>query len=135
MNLSHCYFVLFIIISIWFAYNMLIVRRSEGNWQLDKCPLHYVDMWPMYKSISGSEEEDICVQHCIINSNPDYQWYCTLVQCTVLKQQYSIGTRDAVSIIMGLEGETLPTHSYRLYKKNATWFLLNISGCIETTSI
>ena len=48
----NCYFVLFIIILIWFAYNMLLVRRSELDWPLVKSPLHYFDMWPMCKSIS-----------------------------------------------------------------------------------
>ena len=25
---------------VWFPYNMLLVRRSDGNWQLTKLPLH-----------------------------------------------------------------------------------------------
>ena len=60
------------LILIRFVYNMLLVQRSELDWQLAKCPLHEVDMWPMFKSISFSEEDDICVQHCIINANPNY---------------------------------------------------------------
>ena len=51
---------------------MLLVRRSEEDLQLAKCPLQEVDMWPMCKSISWSEEDDICVQYCIINANPNY---------------------------------------------------------------
>ena len=96
---------------------MLLVWRSELDWQLAKCPLQEVNMWPMCKSISFWEEEDICEQRCIINSNHDDQWYCTLVQqqhSVYTSWLYSIGTRDAVSIIMGLEWET-PTHSYRVW--------------------
>ena len=123
-------------------------------------------MWPMCKSISFWEEEDICVQHCIINtpgtaggpggrdrtlavpknraktdkicvqhciinSNPDYQWYCTLVQCTVMYPLYSVytswlhstETRDVVSILMGLEGETPPTHGIKLWTYNLVYLV------------
>ena len=41
---------------------MLLVQRSEWDWQLAKCRLQQVNMWHMCKSISSSEDDDIYVQ-------------------------------------------------------------------------
>ena len=35
-------------ILVWFPYNMLLVRRSDGDWQLTKSPLHEVYMWSVF---------------------------------------------------------------------------------------
>ena len=70
----------------YFACNKLLVRWSERNWQLTKSPLRELDMWHMWKSVSCFGEDNICVQNCSINSNPDYLWYCTLY-CTVATVQ------------------------------------------------
>ena len=35
-------------ILVWFPYNMLLVRGSDGNWQLTKLPLHEVYMWSVF---------------------------------------------------------------------------------------
>ena len=91
---------------------MLIVRRSDVDWQLAKCPLHKVDMWPMCESISFSEEDDNCVQHCIIKSNLDYQWYCTLVHCTVVTVQYNVYT---IWLSLRLEFQVLVSNPYVKY--------------------
>ena len=41
---------------------MLLVQRSEWDWQLTKCPLQEVNMWRMCKYISSSEDDNIYVQ-------------------------------------------------------------------------
>ena len=107
-----------------FAYNMLLVRWSEGNWQVTKSPLQELDMWHMWKSISCFEEDYICVQNWSINSNPDYLRYCTLY-CTVATVHlyslhivytswlYIMGTRQVASFLMVFEGATPPTKGMR----------------------
>ena len=43
---------------------MLLVRRSDENWQLTKSSLQEVDIWHMWESISCSEEDDCATVQC-----------------------------------------------------------------------
>ena len=44
-------------------FSMLLVRRSDRNWQLTKSLLQEVDMWNMWESISCAEENDCTASH------------------------------------------------------------------------
>ena len=46
-----------------FTFSMLLVRRSDRNWQLTKSSLHEVAMWNMWESISCSDENDCTTVH------------------------------------------------------------------------
>ena len=57
---------------------MLLVWRSDRNWQLTKSSLHEVDMWNMWESISCSEENACTTVHCT-----QYKVHCTIVHSVV----------------------------------------------------
>ena len=82
---------------------MLLVRRSELDWPLVKSPLHYVDMWPMCKSISCLKTTFVystvlLIPTRIINDTLHLYSLLHCSHCTLCTQ--------VVSILMGLLGET-----------------------------
>ena len=75
----------------WFANYMLLVRRSERHWQLIKSPIYDVNMWHIWKSISGFEEDDCTIVKSRLhshkacpNKNPDFEKYYTLLFASYL---------------------------------------------------